>query len=489
MAAKRALIVDDSKSARAFLLRVLEKYGIEVDTAESAEQAISQLSTSRPDVIFMDHLMPGMDGFQAVQSIKNNPRTAMIPVMMYTSQEGELYLGQARALGAVGVLPKQIKPADVSKVLYQLKLLPDRRTQGQSSFEPATALDLPAASAADAANLPADSSEPARVAGTLGPEIKSLVEAAVHTQMVELRQFFTASLEDYSAGMLSDVRLTLQEALPPPRNPVAPPAASPLAWIVASAALIAALIVGVLWSHALSERAGLQQQLAATQAALNVRPAPVSAPVADEQPAPPPQVAAVADAGVAPEDVSPRPAAPEDYRAPRPSAAASPVSAPPPRSSTAVASTVIAEAVPYGEIPLSAARLESLHALFARLENEAYRGVVEIRTFRGRFCLDGNANDGYSVAPDDLPLTKCAVLGNPYDELLTATQREPLDFADLVGGFRKAMHQGTDVHVLAGDPGMLAVAYPPVSDTSTAGDWNKAAAANNRIEIRLRPAR
>ena len=65
----------------------------------------------------MDHLMPGMDGFQAVQAIKNNPRTATIPIMMYTSQEGELYLGQARALGAVGVLPKQIKQADVSKVL------------------------------------------------------------------------------------------------------------------------------------------------------------------------------------------------------------------------------------------------------------------------------------------------------------------------------------------------------------------------------------
>ena len=65
----------------------------------------------RPDVIFMDHMMPGMDGFQAVQAIKNNPRTATIPIMMYTSQEGELYVGQARALGAVGVLPKQVKPA------------------------------------------------------------------------------------------------------------------------------------------------------------------------------------------------------------------------------------------------------------------------------------------------------------------------------------------------------------------------------------------
>jgi len=101
MSAKRALIVDDSKTARLFLARALEKYDIDVDSAESAEAAIAYLSSNRPDVIFMDHLMPGMDGFQAVQAIKNDARFATIPIMMYTSQEGELYLGQARALGAV----------------------------------------------------------------------------------------------------------------------------------------------------------------------------------------------------------------------------------------------------------------------------------------------------------------------------------------------------------------------------------------------------
>src|ERR1700732_4219285 len=138
MGAKRALIVDDSKSARLFLARILEKYEIDVDNAENAEAVIDYLTSHRPDVIFMDHLMPGMDGFQAVQAIKNNPLTATIPIMMYTSQEGELYLGQARALGAVGVLPKQIKQADVSKVLYQLHLVPARRSAAQSSFRPLT---------------------------------------------------------------------------------------------------------------------------------------------------------------------------------------------------------------------------------------------------------------------------------------------------------------------------------------------------------------
>ncbi len=88
----------------------------------------------------MDHQMPGMDGFQAVQAIKNDSRTATIPIMMYTSQEGEVYLGQARALGAVGVMPKQIKHADVSKVLYQLHLIADRRSGEQTTFKPLEAL-------------------------------------------------------------------------------------------------------------------------------------------------------------------------------------------------------------------------------------------------------------------------------------------------------------------------------------------------------------
>ena len=102
---KRALVVDDSKSARLVLRRMLEKHGITVETVESARAALDFLGTQRPDVIFMDHMMPGMDGFEAVRAIKNNPQTATIPVMMYTSKGGDLYLGQARALGAVGVLP------------------------------------------------------------------------------------------------------------------------------------------------------------------------------------------------------------------------------------------------------------------------------------------------------------------------------------------------------------------------------------------------
>src|SRR5512137_921279 len=179
---KRALIVDDSRSARVILSRMLEQHGMAVDTAESAEQALEYLHRNRPDVIFMDHLMPGMDGFQAVQVIKGDPQTASIPLMMYTSQEGELYVSQARALGAVGVLPKTVRPVDVSRVLYQLRLLPDRRQPRSALFDPGAA----AATAGPAATPPPPTPSGEPPAATSGSA--ALTAAALSELQGSLRQ-------------------------------------------------------------------------------------------------------------------------------------------------------------------------------------------------------------------------------------------------------------------------------------------------------------
>src|ERR1022692_1766382 len=184
MARKRALVVDDSKSARIILSRLLEKYDIEVDMADSAEQAIEYLNHDRPDAIFMDHLMPGMDGLQAVQAIKGNPQTATIPIMMYTSQEGELYVGQARALGAMGVLPKQVRPVDVSKVLYELHLLPDRRAMTEAALAPAEL----------EGDGPVERPPAAARAGS-GVDWGRRLESAVKEQTVDVRRFIVASLD------------------------------------------------------------------------------------------------------------------------------------------------------------------------------------------------------------------------------------------------------------------------------------------------------
>ena len=130
---KTALVVDDSKTHRFVLKRMLELHGLTVDTADSAEAGLEHLSVNLPDIIFMDHMMPGMDGLQAVSIIKDDPRTAMIPIVMYTSREGEVYVGQARALGAVDVLPKEVEAGEILDVLKRLNLVNASNDAGISS--------------------------------------------------------------------------------------------------------------------------------------------------------------------------------------------------------------------------------------------------------------------------------------------------------------------------------------------------------------------
>src|SRR5690606_26306751 len=86
MATKRALIVDDSTTAQYSLKKILQAYDLEVDSVDSGEAAMLYLAKHLPDVVFMDHLMPGMDGLRALQIIKSHPETAMVPVIMYTSK-------------------------------------------------------------------------------------------------------------------------------------------------------------------------------------------------------------------------------------------------------------------------------------------------------------------------------------------------------------------------------------------------------------------
>jgi CheY-like chemotaxis protein len=310
MTSKRALVVDDSKSARAFLSRILERHEIAVDAADSAEAAIDYLTRTRPDVIFMDHMMPGMDGFQAVQSIKNNPRTSNIPILMYTSQEGDLYLGQARALGAEGVLPKQIKQADVTKMLYQLHLVDDRRGGDQTTFrrmaaapglisanESAIVMGAaperaePAASAAApalAAELPA---EVLALLPKMSLEIRAALDTSLQKEIAELRTFIGTTLDSHAERMQGD----LSALLPATRSPdldlptVLPERRSwptVFGWSLAVIGIAAASVMSWLWWSQGGELAAVRTDLAASYSELEtlrarppvVSPAPVEAP-------------------------------------------------------------------------------------------------------------------------------------------------------------------------------------------------------------------
>jgi CheY-like chemotaxis protein len=452
MGVKRALIVDDSKSARVFLSRILEKYEIDVDSAENAEAAIEYLGSHRPDVIFMDHMMPGMDGFQAVQAIKNNPRTATIPIMMYTSQEGELYLGQARALGAVGVLPKQIKPADVSKVLYQLHLVADRRTAEQTSFKPVTLEAVESAAE-----------------GVPTPGSKPLTDTALRDLFADLRRALVASIDTQSERITSDVRMLIQDAQLGAANGASAPRESRAGWVIACLALIVALASAGLWWREASLRQELVAELVALKSAQAAPQAAAPAASADKPLAP---------AGGGVDEIG------ETAAIARANTTASAPTLP--TNGAADDGKPVILNVPYGENALAGPRLEMLRQVFTRLAARNYSGVVEVRTFPGRFCLVGNMNEGYSLAPDELAFSRCNTVGNPHDEALDPAQRETVGYANLVGEFRVATRGALDVRLATGDAASIATSYPQVSGTLTAGEWNRAAAANNRIEIRLR---
>ena len=493
---KRALIVDDSRSARVILSRMLEQHGMAVDTAESAEQALEYLRQHRPDVIFMDHLMPGMDGFQAVQAIKGDPQTATIPLMMYTSQEGELYVSQARALGAVGVLPKTVRPVDVSRVLYQLHLLPDRRQPRSALFDGSRQTAAAGAAAAHAAALEGSAEAAATAAaaavgeavgtGSTGSwavplselqgSLRESLQQAMRDQLAEQRRFMLATFEAFARRISGEFReATEKAALPLPVLEPAPPPPPPRTpwWPVALTALLAAVpaaILGYLFWQAAGRNEALARELVESRSALSGATEAAAAARRAESAA----LAAAAAAVVASPGAAP--------------AAGVPAGAPAAAPATVPGGAPLAvEYVPYGEIPLSGERLERLRELAATLESQQFRGRVVVETHTGDFCLSGGTSEGFEPTAAARPSVECDVIGNPFDDSLTAARHQSVDFANFVATLRQRSGGAVEVQIVNADR-RHAIPYPKPREGSTAGDWNAVAVQNNRVEFRAVPA-
>lgn len=422
---------------------MLERYDIEVAVAESAEQAIEFLKRDRPDAIFMDHLMPGMDGLQAVQIIKSNIDTAAIPIMMYTSQAGEVYLGQARALGATGVLPKQMTTGDVSKVLGDLRLLPDRRETSEPALVP-----VEIEKTAGAANaLPT-------VPNTASVDWARRIEAAMKQQSVDLRRFIVASLDSIAVRLAAESRAAAPAAAAEPAH--APAARRGSAWPLAAglaAAVAAALVCAVLLVLSREDLYRTRGEIAALRAAngdLNRAREELAVTVKD-------LTAALAAAAKSASDAG--------------------------SETIAAAGLPRYEPVPYGEAPLDRARLDALRQVLSKLEAQGFRGVVKVTSEAGIYCLTGSAAGGYVPASASLPVGKCDLIGNPLDDSLSAQQHPSAAFAGIQAGVRQRSHGAITVAFEYAGGSRAGVPYPPRDGTATAGEWNRAAAANNRLEI------
>ena len=120
MTIRKILLVDDSKTELHFLSDLLGKRGFTVRTAENAEEAMKRLAEAKPDLILMDVVMPGQNGFQLTRAITRDERYIGIPIIMCTSkgQETDKVWGMRQ-----GASDYVVKPVKAEELLAKIKAL------------------------------------------------------------------------------------------------------------------------------------------------------------------------------------------------------------------------------------------------------------------------------------------------------------------------------------------------------------------------------
>jgi CheY-like chemotaxis protein len=437
---KTALIVDDSRSARVVLKKMLETHELVVDTAESAEDALDYLNGNRPDVIFMDHLMPGMDGFEAVAAIKNNPDTATIPIMMYTSQEGEVYVGQARALGAVGVLPKQVEPVEVSKVLQSLRVI------GRDGDSPPVG---------GRSTMASDASDEIPGFETLDRDLRLLIQDLFDQQRAVLRRDLLDSYETIATRVVDEIRPS--EALPVDSPDIDDEKRPPgiLQTAIAVLALVSMIFAALYWQREQSWQALQVQQSLLQQELENQR------------------------AGVVEDSVQTRQQL-DNFQ----------------QSLGTMFSATLgslewganqASSYAFSDLPLGDVRLSIIEQLDDQLLSIGFSGAVRIETHIGNFCMTSTGVDGYELASNSLLASQCDRIGMSPGEAYELGMRQSVAFANFVrqADLRSASQIRYEIISLGNSEPVIA--YPETPESVSVAAWNEIAAINNRVKISLFP--
>jgi twitching motility two-component system response regulator PilH len=113
MAIQKILVVDDSPTERYFLSDILIKNGFSVSTAENGEEALLKVKADRPQLILMDVVMPGQNGFQVTRAISRNPETQDVPIIICTSKGQETDRIWGLRQGARDYIVKPIDPQEL----------------------------------------------------------------------------------------------------------------------------------------------------------------------------------------------------------------------------------------------------------------------------------------------------------------------------------------------------------------------------------------
>ena len=118
MPIRKILLVDDSKTELHHLSDLLVKRGFEVRTAENGDDAMKRLGEEKPDLILMDVVMPGQNGFQLTRTITRDPRFVGLPVIMCTSKNQETDKVWSMRQGARDYI---VKPVDANELVAKIR--------------------------------------------------------------------------------------------------------------------------------------------------------------------------------------------------------------------------------------------------------------------------------------------------------------------------------------------------------------------------------
>ena len=130
MTIKKVLLVDDSKTELHHLSDMLSKRGYAVRTAENGEEAMRRLAEDKPDLILMDVVMPGQNGFQLTRAITRDPAYADVPVIMLSSKDGLFDKARGRMVGSEEYLTKPFTKEQLLRAVEQFSRYAEKGVQG-----------------------------------------------------------------------------------------------------------------------------------------------------------------------------------------------------------------------------------------------------------------------------------------------------------------------------------------------------------------------
>jgi twitching motility two-component system response regulator PilG len=109
----KVMVIDDSKTIRRTAEALLKKAGCDVLTAENGFEALPIISAQHPDILFIDIMMPRLDGYQTCSLIKNNAKFQNTPIIMLSSKDGLFDRAKGRVVGAEQYLTKPFTREDL----------------------------------------------------------------------------------------------------------------------------------------------------------------------------------------------------------------------------------------------------------------------------------------------------------------------------------------------------------------------------------------